>query len=309
LRPLQAEEIHGTWGTVLLPLRDDESIDLDLLRLEVDALIEAGLDGLYTNGTAGEFHAQTDEEFLAVNRVVAERCEAAAVPFEVGASHPSATTTLARLRVARELRPSAIQVILPDWVTVGEDEAISFLARLAAEADGIGLVLYNPPHAKRVLDPPAIGRLKAKVPQLVGVKVADGNPSWYGAARRHLAGLSVFVPGHHLATGLLAGAQGSYSNVACLSPAGSVRWARQVSDDPLAALDLERRIVDFFQEEVAPFAARGFSNPALDKLLAAVGNWTPLGTRLRWPHKWIAPEEVERLRPLARQALPDLFEA
>src|SRR3546814_4206952 len=41
----------------------------------------------------------------------------------------------------------------PDWVRVTQTEAIDFLTRIAAEAAPIPIVLYNPPHAKRVFQP------------------------------------------------------------------------------------------------------------------------------------------------------------
>ncbi len=308
MQPLGSQQIRGNWATVLLPIHADDSIDYGRLDDEVAALIEVGVDGLYTNGTAGEFHTQSEDEFDRVSQVVAERCERAGMPFQLGVSHPSPQISLARLHRARQWRPSAVQVILPDWVPPSLDEARAFLTRMAQAADPIGLVLYNPPHAKRVLDAPALAQLRAAVPSLVGVKVADGGPSWYGALRHHLADLSVFVPGHHLATGYLNGAQGSYSNVACLSPRGAQRWWSLMQTDMAAALDIERQIIAFFQAHVAPLSSQGYSNPALDKLLAAVGGWSDIGTRLRWPYRYLPEAEAQRLAPVARQMVPWLFE-
>lgn len=302
---LTADGIHGTWGTVLLPVRENDTVDYAALERQVQALVAAGVDGVYTNGTAGEFHTQDDDEFLEVSTVVARICGCSGTPFQLGVSHPVAQTSLARLRRSRHLNPGAYQVILPDWVAVTDAEATDFLARMAEEAQGTGLVLYNPPHAKRVLTPDALARLCEAVPGVIGVKIADGNPSWYGSVRS--LPLSIFVPGHHVVTGLLAGAHGTYSNVACLSPTGAVAWARSVVTDPMGALALERRIVDFFGAHVLPFARQGYCNAALDKLLAEAGGWNNTGTRLRWPYRWIDPEYGRTLGALARAALPELM--
>ena len=65
---------------------------------------------------------------------------------------------------------------------------------------------------------------------------------------------------------------------------------------------------NFIDTHVLPFRRdHGYSNAALDKLLAAVGDWAPIGTRLRWPYRWVDEAEAERLRPIARRAFPDLF--
>jgi dihydrodipicolinate synthase/N-acetylneuraminate lyase len=282
LQPLQAQDLRGSWATLMLPIDSDDSIDFARLADELDALIAASVDGIYTNGTAGEFHTQSEAEFDAIHALVAERCHRAGLPFQIGASHMSAQLSLDRIRRGRDLQPSAIQVILADWFPLKEAEMAACLARMAAAAAPIGLVLYNPPHAKVVLTPAQIGRLHASVPGLIGVKVAGGDAAWYAEMREHCRGLAVFVPGHHLATGIANGAAGSYSNVACLSPAGAQRWYAQMLVDLPAALALEQRIRQFMDTAIVPYIVRdGYANPALDKLLAAIGGWADVGTRLR----------------------------
>jgi dihydrodipicolinate synthase/N-acetylneuraminate lyase len=126
--------------------------------------------------------------------------------------------------------------------------------------------------------------------------------------RAHCGRVAVFVPGHHLATGIAGGAAGSYSNVACLSPAGAQRWYEQMLVDLPGALALEQRIRGFMDAEIAPFIVRdGYANGALDKLLGAIGGWADVGTRLRWPYRWIDAAEAAWLRPVAMSMLPELF--
>ena len=63
MKPLAASDIHGNWATLLLPLNADETIDFDLLAAEIDHFIAAKVNGIYSNGSAGEFYAQSEEEF------------------------------------------------------------------------------------------------------------------------------------------------------------------------------------------------------------------------------------------------------
>lgn len=309
MRPLKATEITGNWATLLLPINEDESIDFGRLAGEIDAIVAARVDGVYSNGTAGEFHTQTEQEFDRVSALLAERCERAGLPFQIGVSHMSAQISLGRLRRCKGLRPGAVQVVLPDWFPLTNDEAVAFLQRMAEAADPIPLVLYNPPHAKRRLEPQAIAAIAKQIPQLVGVKVPAGDASWWAELGKETPErLSIFVPGHFLATHRPFGAAGAYSNVACLSPAGAQRWWAQINCDHAAALDLERRLRAFFDAEITPFITRDrYCNAAVDKLLAAIGGWTDTGTRLRWPYRWIDPSHAARLRPLARAAVPELI--
>jgi hypothetical protein len=55
--------LRGTWAPVLLPVAPDEAIDFGLLREELAVLVDAGLDGIYTNGTASEFHCLEEDEY------------------------------------------------------------------------------------------------------------------------------------------------------------------------------------------------------------------------------------------------------
>ena len=230
------------------------------------------------------------------------------MPFQIGASHSSPQITLERVRRAAHLTPGAIQVILPDWLPLTDDEIADFLALLGQAAAPIGLVLYNPPHAKRRLSPDEIGLLRRHMPSLVGVKVGGGDADWYEGMREHMHGMSVFIPGGQMATGLREGAHGSYSNVACLQPAGAQRWYTLTIHDMDAALALERRIQAFLAQYISPLVQeQKYTGGAADKLLCAIGGWANVGTRLRWPYRSIPDALVERLRPAAQQRLPELF--
>ena len=308
MKPLQRHELFGNWATPLLPIQADDSIDYERFRRQIDVLVHAGVDGIYTNGTAGEFYTQTEEEFDRIHEIVADQCEKMNVPFQIGASHMSPQISLRRVTRAVSLKPGAIQVILSDWFALTMQEAIDCLTRMAEAADPIGLVLYNPPHAKRVFTPEEFACLKKAVPALIGIKVADHDPAWYESVREYCQALAVFVPGHHLATGISLGASGSYSNVACLHPVGAQRWYNMMRRDMEQALELEQRIRQFMDKYMTPFIVKqGYANQAVDKLLAAIGDWAEIGTRLRWPYRWIVYSEAERLRPIARQMLPELF--
>ncbi|HEY8561649.1 MAG TPA: dihydrodipicolinate synthase family protein [Pyrinomonadaceae bacterium] len=309
MQPLTASEINGTWATLLLPINADQSIDFERLSAEIDLLIESGVDGVYSNGTAGEFYAQTADEFEKINLMLAEKCRAANMPFQIGAAHTDAQTALTRAEIGARLQPSAIQVILPDWTALSFGEAENFLQTVAEVIAPVGLVLYNPPHAKRVLSPAELLKMTESVPSLVGVKLLDGDAVWYREMKEVAPRLSVFVPGHRLATGVENGvASGSYSNVACLSPAAAKRWNDLMKKDLKKALEIESRLQRFMNEYIVPFRDRHFfSNQALDKLLAAIGGWARIGTRLRFPYHSIDENEAAPLRRIAQELIPEFF--
>jgi dihydrodipicolinate synthase/N-acetylneuraminate lyase len=299
--------LGGVWGTVLLPIDDRDRIDWDRLEAQVDRLAASSLDGVYAHGTAGEFHTLVEDEFDRITAVLAEACNRHGRRFQVGASHPVAATTIERITRARSFAPDALQVILPEWLRLTDAECESFLKGVARAAAPVPLVLYNPPHAKTLVGPDLMSRLLDAVPELIGCKVAGGDADWYTTMKEVLDACATFVPGHTMASGVARGARGSYSNVAAMSPDGAAEWFRTMRTDPAGAADLERRIGTFFARHIAPLERQGFSAPALDKFLSAVGGWTDGGLRIRWPYESVPAKWVGPAHDAARELLPQLF--
>jgi dihydrodipicolinate synthase/N-acetylneuraminate lyase len=308
MKPLASHEIRGNWATLICPWNGDDSLDAGRLAGEIDAMIGFGVDGIYSNGTAGEFHTQSENEFDQISSILATRCNTAGMPFQIGVSHPVAQTMLARVERVVDLAPSAIQIILPDWFPVTDTEAVDFLKRVADAANGIGLVLYNPPHAKRRLTPSDLTTLADAVPELIGVKVPGGDDAWYEEMQPLFRRLSVFIPGHTLASGFSKGAHGAYSNVACLHPGAAQAWWNQMQDDLTRAIELESRIRRFMDDHIVPFITRDhFCNAACDRLMANIGGWADVGASMRWPYRSIPTTEIRRLREIARSILPEFL--
>lgn len=306
--PLTGHTIRGNWATLLLPYNRDNSIDLSLLEEEIDIFIASKVNGIYSNGTAGEFYNQTEQEFDLISRLLAEKCNASGMPFQIGCSHMSPQISLERVKRIVALKPGAVQVILPDWVVPTMEETIDYLAVIQEAAGSIGIVLYNPPHAKKRLSPEEFCQIKEAGISLAGCKVPGGAKEWYSSMKKYMPELSLFIPGHHLATGITQGAHGAYSNVACLHPKAAQEWYEMMHVNIEGALELEQRIQSFMNGHIVPYISnRRFSNQAVDKLLAAVGNWSGIDTRLRWPYKSIPAEEVHEVRVACQRILPEFF--
>ena len=308
MEPLTQATLQGTWSTLLLPLNDREEILWDQIGNQLNALANAGVDGIYFNGTACEFFSQSNEEFLQLARTTAKFCESKGIPFQIGASHAHATESLRRIEQTRELNPGAFQVILPEWTPHSWREIVRFLQKMIAAAAPIPLVIYNPPNARKVLTPVEWNQLASEVDGVIGIKVAGGDAAWHDEMKAAAKTLSVFVAGIRLASGVIHGcARGSYSNLACLSPGGAVRWARLIQEDPKLALDQEAEIQSVFKTAMDPYRGK-FSNSALDKALAAAGGWAGISPALRWPLTSIPASDIEGLSIHFRQGLPYLFE-
>ena len=297
---------QGIWGTILLPITEHDQIDWGALAEELDVLTASGLAGIYANGTAGEFHNQTEFEYEQLVSLVAQKARAAGMPFQIGISNTNPRIALDRLRRLQSIDPSAAQFTLPDWWAPSAPELENFVTGLQAAAGDIPLILYNPPQAKLRLSLAQIAQLRLLAPNLLGAKLPGGDADWYAERRRLLPDFSVFVPGHTVAFGRPLGADGAYSNVACLGPRGALHHWQLSATAPDSAAELERRIQQFMAQHVLPLVgSHGLSHPALDKMMAEVGAWGPVQARMLWPYASAPQAAIKSARAALRDLLPE----
>ncbi len=309
MNPLESADIKGNWATLLLPINEDDSIDFGLLSEAIDRCIAYEVNGIYSNGTAGEFYNQSEEEFEQINALLAGKCASSGTNFQIGVSHMSPYLSRERLKRAVQFEPGAVQLIMPDWFPPTMDEREDFLKEMAEVAGDISLVIYTPPHAKVKQTPADFARLKKAVPTLRGIKIGPVDELFYQEMQQMAPDVSIFIPGHTLASEMLKGGRGAYSNIACLNPGAAQKWYELMLTDIEAAIRLEKRIDVFREQYISAFGKAGYSNQALDKLWAVVGGWLPsMTTRLRWPYRSVPMAEALRLRPIARDHLPEFFE-
>ena len=310
METLSSEDIFGNWATLLLATNDNGTLDFSKLANEIDILVASKPNGIYSNGTAGEFYSQTEEEFDQISILLSEKCEKAGIPYQIGVSHMSPQISLERLKRIRYLHPGAVQVILPDWFPVTMQEAIIFLQKMEEEAQGISLILYNPPHAKRQLQPEDWVVIKKSISSFSGLKVFDQNADsgWYKRVNANKEGLSIFIPGHRLATGIQSGAHGAYSNMACLNPFMAQKWFEMIQTDLPASMEIESRINQFMSQLIAPFITElHYPNHACDRFMAQLGGWADVGSKLRWPYRSIPVGYIEAIRKESIKIIPEFF--
>ena len=115
---------------MVLPLREDETIDETALRREVDFSISTGAVGICAPGFATEFYKLTEEERRLVIQVVAEQT-ARRVPMFASTGCGSARATLELSRYAQSVGADGLMVVAPKWVPLGARSSRFFSRRSA----------------------------------------------------------------------------------------------------------------------------------------------------------------------------------
>src|ERR1700688_2421070 len=112
---------HGVVPALVTPFRDDERIDCNAWGLIIEALIAAGVDGLFAAGSQGEAYALDPEERLVALRfckqAVADRVT---LYGNVGCATTSATVQLAAQ--AEAMGVDALVVVTPYYVQPTQQE-------------------------------------------------------------------------------------------------------------------------------------------------------------------------------------------
>ena len=93
--------ISGIWSPMPTPFDRSGELDVDRLRALTDYLIEGGVDGLFPNGTTGEFALLDREERKRVVEVVVDRASSR-VPVLAGVCDPSPRNVIAFAKDAAE---------------------------------------------------------------------------------------------------------------------------------------------------------------------------------------------------------------
>ncbi|WP_420369911.1 4-hydroxy-tetrahydrodipicolinate synthase [Curtobacterium sp. L1-20] len=165
--------ISGSIHALVTPFHDDESLNLDQMRLHTDRAVQAGADGVFCLGTNGEFFQQTEDERLAVLETVVDAA-AGRVPVYGGAG---AVGTKETVRIAQRMQAAGadvLSVITPYFAAASQDELYRHFA-VVAEAVDIPVLIYNiPARTGNTITPATVARL-AEIDNIAGVKDSSGN--------------------------------------------------------------------------------------------------------------------------------------
>lgn len=166
-------ELRGIIPPIVTPMNEDESINEQELRNQVNRQIKAGAHGIFPFGTNGEAYILSEEEKERVLAIVIEETNKR-VPVYAGTGCISTKDTIRLSKKAQELGADVLSIITPSFAAASQEELYQHF-KAVAEAVDMPIVLYNiPARTGNAISPATVKRL-SKIKNIVGVKDSSGN--------------------------------------------------------------------------------------------------------------------------------------
>lgn len=305
---LTRSNLRGVWPALIVPWDANDEVHEARLAEEVRHFAACGVHGVYTGGTTGEFYAQDDAAFERIATVVCQAAREAGLPAQIGCTALSTRTVRRRIGRARTEGASGIQIALPFWLELRDDEVLSFFHAIAEAAGPVPIILYHTSRSKRLLSPQLIGRLAKELPTFIGMKDTGCDAPALAAMLAAAPELAIFGGEHNLAAKSRVGGRGTYSSVTGLN----ARWIVALYEacargDWERAAELEAPVARLMHEALIPLVREaGLMDSAVDRLQRIIGGGD-VGLACQGPYRSATPEHLRRLREWCAAHVPELL--
>jgi len=166
-------ELKGIIVPILTPMNEDETINVEELRIQVDRMINNGIHGIFPFGTNGEGYILSGEEKKLVLETVVDQVNGR-VPVYAGTGCISTKETIEQSKMAEAAGADVLSIITPSFAAASQEELYQHF-KAVAEAVDLPIVLYNiPARTGNAIAPATVARL-AQIENIIGAKDSSGN--------------------------------------------------------------------------------------------------------------------------------------
>jgi dihydrodipicolinate synthase/N-acetylneuraminate lyase len=304
---LSRENLRGVWAAIATPFDEDDRFDEGIFRENIRRLHAAGVHGIYTTDSDGEFYAIELDEFRRIVDVFADETQRLGVPTMVGVTWCNTRGMLDRLRHAAERGILGAHVGHPFFMPMTPESYRVFWDDVRrAVPDDFALIHYNTPRVHNYQRGPDYAILQAEIPNLVGTKHVSSDTSEFLRLMAHAGELSHFTGEHAMTPLMMLGARGIYSWFANFNPRYLLDWY----DDVVAcrwdaALQRQRRLHAFI-EATKILHGNGNLHAIIGKAVTAASPFLVAANRTRRPYLPVPDETVQEFKRQVEEEFPDL---
>ncbi|MEO6930301.1 MAG: dihydrodipicolinate synthase family protein [Chitinophagaceae bacterium] len=133
----------GIYPAVLTPFKADDSIDYDMFKINTDAQLEAGVDGIILSGSLGEASTLTSREKIDL-LIYAKEITQDKVPVIMNIAEQSTKSAIQHARDAEDNGADGLMLLPPMRYKADERETIEFFSTIA-KSTSLPVMIYNNP--------------------------------------------------------------------------------------------------------------------------------------------------------------------
>ena len=304
---LTRASLHGVWAAVPTPFDANGRFAPGVLRENVRRLHAAGVHGVYTTDSDGEFYAIELDEFREIADTLADEALRLGLPTQMGVTWCNTEGMLARLRHAARVGILGAHVGHPFFMPMTRDSYRAFWDDVAAAVPpGFALIHYNTPRVHNYQRGADYAVLQARIPALVGTKHVGVDVTEFQDLMARAPELSHFAHEQVMTSYMMLGARGIYSWFANVNPRYLLDWY----DDVRAcnwdkARHRQERMSVFI--ECKEVLRHGNLHGIVNKAVGAAFPFLLEASRTRRPYLPVPPETIARFRRLVEERCPDLI--
>lgn len=310
ITPLTRQTLQGVWSALIVPWTDRDELDARRFAREVSSYGGTGVSGVYTGGTTGEFYAQDDATFEKITEIACAGAHRAGLPVQIGATALSTRTTIRRIRVAKRAGADALQLALPFWLELKDDEVERYVAEVTAAAGKTPVILYLTGRSKRKISPELLGKLADRHPTFIGTKDTGSTPDEVRTMLKLAPGLAIFG-GEDFYQRIPAGGRGGYCSITGFN---AVKVVELYNLCAAGRLDEAKPLADamhryLYEALVNPLVKEaGLWDSAVDRIQRVAGGGV-VGVRCQSPYRSGTEKHVKGLIAWVKKNTPELLPA
>lgn len=305
---LTRENLHGVWAAIATPFDEHDRFDEAIFRENIRRLRAAGVHGIYTTDSDGEFYAIELDEFKRIVDVFADETQRLGFPTQVGVTWSNTRGMLDRLRYASERGILGAHVGHPFFMPMTPQSYLAFWEDVRqAVPEWFALVHYNTPRVHNYQRGPDYARLQQEVPQLVGSKHVGADFPEFLTLMSYAPQLSHFTGEHAFTPYTLFGARGIYSWFVNFNPRYVVEWYAEMQRGDWEHAAQRQRRMHAFMQATQILLEDGNLHGIVGKAVTAASPFLLPANRTRRPYLPIGAERVAQFRAIVEEQFPDLL--
>ena len=305
---LTRENLHGVWAAIATPFDEDDRFDADTLRENMRRLHAAGVHGIYTTDSDGEFYAIELDEFRRIVDVFADEALRLGVPTQVGVTWCNTRGMTDRASYAASRGILGAHVGHPFFMPMTPESYHAFWQDIhRAVPDSFALVHYNTPRVHNYQYGPDYAALAAEVPNLVGTKHVGADVGEFLTLTGCAPELSHFTGEHAWTPYAMFGARGVYSWFANFNAPYMVAWYDDLAQGRWEAAIHRQRRLHALIAAAALLGGPGNLHGIVGKALSSASPFLVVRNRTRRPYLPIPDDTVLQFRRIVEDQFPDLL--